>query len=1500
MRHVSTLQQDTRFKLERAEALTGFVGFYRNKYQGKGLRPNDLLWQIYGMLLMPKISGKEFSANEVGKTYKELIGPDKRMGLHQKSTLFRINSQKKFVLKAVLFGFSQIESALNACLEAYQGSDTSFTDEYKNTVLDGKTVSEFASSINLSTTFTGEQLAARLNTSQRGREIFRTAIETAALEQHNGKTCLVLTFNISFKEAEYLNQTEVLDIQNANFYSFLYAWISSNLATDSGADVAPYSVPMTKIAAGVKAAEADTSAVINKRVGADNIVVDHLGEFLYIPDVDNTERYEQELASFGARPDGSYSYDLGTAPVTDFQVNDPAAPRKKLPANMPLFTDWVNRRFAYVNSSGNVDTIDLGLTVPLSNFHIRNLLDTEVSSGQNSTPIGYALFLANATRPGFMDNIAPSAEEMDPALWRRVKELVGKPDFLNQLPLIVSRYLAIQGRPVDDLFERQGNNMGVPMRAFSEASPIPEFRFVGRIIKAAGSILQDNLEVIFRRYSVNTVLGAIAVLTVFNKYIGQYDIVVSRDKKDREAYLEQGLDENYVREALPNFRKDAAFMPHQDKADNKMRMGPKHAIYEVDAGGGKTMLILTNVLKELRDKNCRRPIIACPPHLVSSYIKEAVYFTEGKINLVPITNVSLKQHGEERLTQIVNKAPRNTIFITDFDFVKNKSTEVAYGNKMISVYRNAEMLRKFEFDLVCIDESHYLRAPSLRTKAMQTFVGEIPMKRLASGTFIADTIADVAPQFGLFDPSVFGTRDQFMRNYSADMKGSKVLAWREGAEVAIRRKMEEHCVLVKHKRKEWAALLPLPEEEFFGVELTANQRALYESILTKTMDALREAIAKDPELRDALESNDDTKVEELQFKLKRYLARLEAFLSTPETDEAGKDFLLLPEDKVSPKVLKIYERIRHHTENNIPGKILIFTNYISAAESVYNNAPPDIKKRMIHYTAENKMECKAAFETDPNKDIMVGVETSMNTGLNFQFVSRLIRMETVWTPGVLEQGNARVNRPNIKKKETREKIYFDWIVINKTIDVTKISRLISKMVSKAKFDEYDNPAFQEIPSLPQVAMTMDTIEAHNDFEGSLLPYLESYEKFKQVQHQEYVDYRQRNQGKLDPVSIPAGGLLEDSKLMTRVPYIPDMEIYGEGELGLIRYDQFVHQDAEAIEEDDDDDGAADGDEDEDTMDPKYAKLLQERAVMKGQPVHTEWGDGVITGIGKKRARVLFSDGTRKPINKLALYVITRSSTNGKDMRAELLKQVGQLPLTEPFEVPVEEGPANKKRTKPGLETITKDMEVPSAAFDITVINDYLALAYRSEGTGDKMIGRLTNMGFVKSPDYYFSRIVGPRNLFVLFKEWKNAGFKVDPKTSRTFQHVHQALKGDKKAATSYGFATEVQLKNWLRSTIKPTSDPKEIHPYPIVQDEKLFVALPLQGQAGTRAAIKIQPMNIRWKLGGGETEVLRFVSKHQEIIQVLKQIKDAGITITNLDELKEQYDDYKMVRPREE
>jgi hypothetical protein len=259
----------------------------------------------------------------------------------------------------------------------------------------------------------------------------------------------------------------------------------------------------------------------------------------------------------------------------------------------------------------------------------------------------------------------------------------------------------------------------------------------------------------------------------------------------------------------------------------------------------------------------------------------------------------------------------------------------------------------------------------------------------------------------------------------------------------------------------------------------------------------------------------------------------------------------------------VYEIIQQHIADEIPGKVLIFTQYVPTAESAFMNAPPELRAKGIHYTADNKLECRADFEGENDKIWMVGQSSSMDTGLNFQHVSRLIRLETVWTPGILEQGNSRVNRPQRKKVEKRKQIFFDWIMVNCTVDVTKISRLIAKTISKAKFDEWDNPAYQELPNLPQVPITMESIAANNDFRQELQPYLFGYRDFQQTREADYAEYRAQQGDKIKDIPVPAGGMLPDSKLLSRVPYVAGMSLYGADNLGLLRASQLVAEAAEA-------------------------------------------------------------------------------------------------------------------------------------------------------------------------------------------------------------------------------------------------------------------------------------------------------------------------------------------------
>jgi hypothetical protein len=1356
---------------------------------------------------------------------------------------------------------------------------------------------------------TGAELSVRLPVASKVRELIAEAVKLIEVEYVNNKMTLWVTFRISKDEAEYFNNTDFNSIKLCNFYLPLLDWSATGLGENG--KLPKMVMPVAQIATAVKAVTATSPA--KPRVGIDGLVFDINNNCLLIPEVDKSNEYEQKLMDFGLRDNGAYTWrgeDIGGEDLMEDKGNDT---RKRLPINMPIFTDWLNDKFAYSNSSGQLSVYDLSDTVPAGSRHILKVLNAPIHSDSAfAIVLSQAFTLAMAfdktitrTQPDATDLVeienktGRSSADYD----RTRTALFGAPVANGWEYLIRGlQFHKLAVNNSDDFFIHDG--VALPrLHQLDAIKGLPTLRFLGRAAATAYSVIGENLEAAYRKYSVMTVTQIMGVLTCMNKHAGQVDVLSETDLTERAVYLNQGVDPNYEVQPIAMIKNDLMFMPHQGKIDNITRQSPPNIVYPVDAGGGKTILILTNVLRELMKGVCKRPVIMCPPHLVAQYIEEVVYVVEGRLNIIPITNATIKAHGFEGLKKLLERAPLNTVVIVDYDCIRSQAEEVAYGNKSIRMFKVAEFLRQFEFDLVALDESHYLKnLTSGRREAVSRFIQDIPNKRIASGTLVSDTLTDLVSQVALFDPTIFGSLEQFKLEFGQEVRGSKVLGWKPGAEMQVKNRIAEHAVFAQAKRKEWAALLPESKERFIAVELTDNQRLLYESILKETMDLINEAAMANVQLREAMASDDDSVAEDLERMLRPYLARLERFLSAPDLDPAGELFLKDAADKVSPKLAKVYEIIQQHIADEIPGKVLIFTQYVPTAESAFMNAPPELRAKGIHYTADNKLECRADFEGENDKIWMVGQSSSMDTGLNFQHVSRLIRLETVWTPGILEQGNSRVNRPQRKKVEKRKQIFFDWIMVNCTVDVTKISRLIAKTISKAKFDEWDNPAYQELPNLPQVPITMESIAANNDFRQELQPYLFGYRDFQQTREADYAEYRAQQGDKIKDIPVPAGGMLPDSKLLSRVPYVAGMSLYGADNLGLLRYDQYVRQDIDTIEDDeveDSDDETETEEIDGESTDPRVLirkqlqmKRAKERILARYKQVHTEYGDGEITGIGNKRVRVKLRDGSRVRLDKMKVFVITRATTNSIDMRNELLKSVGDLPLDMPITVPVEEGPEVKSKRKARDERVKEEEVVNqrTGEFDFVIINDLLALKYRSDGENKTMLGELQNAGFRMSPEYRFARMQNHRVLLRLFRAWASEGFKIDKYVSQSIKDTFETFKTrGKQGLSKYGFATARDFANFYRDEIKPVSDPKMIKVYPQIEGGELYMMLPTAGQAGNLKAIRVPVQSVRWKEGGGALEVLRFVKNKAEGKNVLKQLLDSGVTITNLDELKDQY-----------
>ena len=1580
MRPLTNLRARTEFKLDAKELRSGFIGLFDPKLGSKNVL-NDIYYCLVADAFAPFVRNLKPDSDSI----KDVINPkdsaaysylrDRTRGRVVQSTLKKNNPAKRLEFRTPLAAVPA-NNIMTSLTVDWVFEDVRRTNEAEFRDSNVLTTSPMAGGATIS----GKEVASSFtNIMPKARGLLETCLLSLDVTERDGQAWLWATFAINQKEAEYLCNCKWVELRMSDVYPTLIDWVASIFGRYVRIPKTITKVSM--IANEVKdvLAKAEPGKV-RPRVGIDSIVTDIDGDYYVIPEVDQSAEYEQMLMEFGLKEDGSYSwatvkvlgkdtektedgdedededgdvvFNTAQEPeVEEVNINDiNPGKRKKLPANMPIFSDWLNDKFVCSNTAGNLAIYDLSDTVPATARHFTQFLDTKITGTEKK----------GSGVPAFISQMVMIGGGFDPAVWNEEPKDADAtvrtsavfmtavknptvPQVHTSFQTMMQRAFKLQQAYAgdgseDSLYVGRGDVRFdyVKVEDLVPTSQFDAFKFVGRAVSLAATAIENNIEVLYTRMSVMSALKLLAMARMIKNSAPHAKQIRELDVTERKAYLEQGVDENYKAPPIANIKElkldkkgevesGLVFQPHQSKIDNLMRDHPKCAAYPVDAGGGKTILIMTNILREMQAGVCKKPIIVCPDTLVDQYVTEAVFVTEGRVNIIPITNQTMRMHGEERLKMMIESAPPNTIVVSEFMyFLPGRAKQLAYGNKSTVVWTNAEWLRQFEFDLIAVDEVHKLKnLSSGRRMATARLMQDIPYKRIASGTLIDDTLGDLVSQVALMDPTIFGSSEKFKEEYGEDVRGGKVISWREGAQQEMQEKIRANMVWAQARRKEWAALLPPMQEEFWGVDLTENQRLLYDSILKETTDLIEEAMAKDPELKEAVESGDETLADDLESMLRPYLVRLERFLSAPETDELAPVFLKADEDKISPKVRKIHEICQNHIKNNIPGKIVIFTNYKASAKAVYEYAPPELKKIMIHYTAGRKMECRSQFARDDSKRIMVGQSSTMDTGINFQMASRLIRMETIWTPGILEQGNSRINRPQLKKAESRNMVYFDWIMVNRTIDITKIARLTAKILNKAKFDNADVPEYIALPQMPVIPMKISTIAMKNDFTTDLMPYLEAYVQLNGpdgVRAKDYEKYRKENEGKLHPVPMKSAGLLKGSKLMSRVPYVPGMTIYGADQLGLVRYDEFCNidldedetSDSEADESDTDKDPNGD---DSETLEKRRhlaemeRRWAMERELVTNMPCHTEYGDGVIEGC-KWKVWVRFPwSGKRWRIPKLQVFVTTRTTTSNKDMRKELLKAVGDLPLTEPIEVPVEVGSQTtkirnkiaaeklvKKAPKKGVKVVeeVEEEEGTGVSFQFAIVNDMLALEFDAENSSPEAAAAVQNYGFKLSPEYWITRVRGPIVMLDLFNTLGKKGFTLDTKTSDHLKRIWMVIKKQKALIKQAGFATSLDITHFFREAIKPSADPQRLKVFPLVRDGYLYMVMPSKGQAANAKAVKVPVNLIRWVKGGGQGEMLRFVKNKQEALEVLRKIKADGLNILNEKELAKQFKTLKV------
>jgi len=1066
---------------------------------------------------------------------------------------------------------------------------------------------------------------------------------------------------------------------------------------------------------------------------------------------------------------------------------------------------------------------------------------------------------------------------------------------------------------------------------------------------------------------------------------------------------------------VPGSSDSFQMFPHQVGAHQYLRNHPRFAVLDIAPGGGKTILLLSDVAALVREKKINRACVLAPNGLVRNWVEDMHAITQGKWNIIPITTASFKLWEDERLTKMLQKAPRNTIVVIGTSVLKTRPYPVVIGNHVERVSAVLEFVKKFGFDYVALDESHRAKNPrTANHKAIKqlTTASNVKYVRLATGTLISNKLTDVVGQAALFNSQIFRTPEEYESENKEQVGETKIYRWRDDTAHKAREQLSKHSAVITVKRKEWAFMLPVPQERFITVSMEKDtseggliHQLMYDSILKETMEDIKkdtnlmamlsgkgdsegegdgdeddgDGDEDDDGTADAPEDMDDALVQELEARLNPYLARLEQMLTDPVGDPFGATYFegLNSSNFVSNKVLKIIERIKlsfadiewekgreyklktvvdidgqryvlmppkgvpisntevyHAPYRSVKspvddvdrwkkeprGKVLVFCRYKRSVEAIYRALPADLKKIAVkfHGDVKDKQSGLDAFKADPlsrtkGAQILIANEQSISEGHNLQMADRMIRVEAPWAPGELDQSASRIFRPDPSGKFSRENIYLDWVLTNGSLEVAKMGRLISKMITKAQFDEDKNPLYADINvnELPPIPMGLDTIKSV-PLIADILPYIESYQNLVSIQSAEFAEMRATRPSKM--FDIEPEPMIEDAKIIEFVPYVPNMRIPDRHGFGLVKLMDYLqdadNEDAKAV--------AAD-----------YSKLV-------GMYAHTEMGNGTVVRISQSRPDKDAPDATRKLTRvwvKLAgsedvydgppsminlatnldeetiknFEVKVPWATKGDKRRAERLRAAAErkalsdakklalrklreqkaLEKLRQLEKLKTAKPKPRPRVEEPEDEEPEEDENNNVELFPVVYNGFLALEAITE---DEDI-LLKHYGFRKFGDYAYVAIKDYQT-FTGVLDYLTSKFTLSSVILRRLNSLHDSFVSGRGRKFAVEQAPISELRNFYMlshklSVVDKTTRKPELKVYPVILGDVLMLNIDIATNPAVRKILgKVIPGTKSAKFASASGIEVIFLPTKNDLIRKVKEMEAEGFVITNKDQLK--------------
>ena len=1269
------------------------------------------------------------------------------------------------------------------------------------------------------------------------------------------------------------------------------------------------------------------------RVNEYNLAVDSNGNFYYIPKINRVMEFETEVEESGEWiNESTWTADSPWAGESE---------GKRKIKNQIIWNDESSGVLSYF-LDGEQRILDLNKIVPASDPQIYRFLTSPIMGGSDHSPDGVVGAMLDYLNPTIkvarlkdaIDQIEIDSRDFKALLNPKTETPVGGIQFVNlnwnynvdkngdMLRKAIADHVRVYGigsyiREVGHTISRiveltEGDVYSEAFRKAIEANP--DYNWINtisldkltlldlgensacRFLRPIGKLLDlvskeiagDPIGFVqdFGRKSVDETLASIAFATIWQNYRKKLPKLEKTYAKFRESIELVDKKQDWTPPKTPLVTKNYKLFPHQGGVLQQLERNPKLVLMHVDAGGGKTQLALYKILQLLDQGEVKKPLIISPNNLKANYVNDANFMTNGKLNVFPIDTHSLKDYYKtyDRLARAIEEAPPNTVFVTDDDWLKGVPTTISYGTRTLERSINNDFLQKLSFDAIFLDESHRGKnEDSIRTDNIQRLFSnpQVKYKYLMSGTVVSNELNDLVSQVSMLDSTLLGEKDEFDKKYGMQFLSSgKVTQWKPSAAKDVKKLLRENICLIESTRKDWESLLPEAIHEFHFVQLTPTQMKIYRDLgLSQT-----EEMMTDPKLQKVLADGDDKAIESAMYP---WLQKLERFVSAPgKFDlfealglEGGE--VLKGDDLISPKVKKAIELCEKHLKDNKKGKILVFTSYIASAEAVYELMPTELQRQTIPYRAQGGITQIGTFLHNDKYRILVGVEKSLNTGHNFVNTSRIIRMESVYTPGELEQGESRIFRPT-KQKEITHK-YLDWILGEKTVDMLKGGRLIAKAVDRAKLS--DDQEYQVLPSLPRLPLDRTSLLAQLTKEN-IKPYRDAYGKMHEITKEVYKAHRENPATLKDEFLVPTKSDLPGSKLIRQLPYIENGQLPLQG-TGL--EDKLVSAEVYASEF------------------TEYFSSME--MPMKDLRVHSEYGEGIVVksetnGKQTPNVQILFDNGMKKTISRTRVFIFT-DQENIKSTQVnvkEAVRKVTKFPNTPPSDL---DQPSSLKDELEEIDEAISDIneDVPDAesyvsseVFMLTAmgLNNQVALEVNLGVENAPENTTLEVEGFEFSKQHAEGMIRDRTIMGKLYDKIKTFteenDFVLQPHVVTMLENAKNAWDRSRKAALILKLLDmETMRKNTIFRQRQRRND--ELYLSFVIKEGVFYIQVILNSAGRQFVRKKIAGFN--WKVSEGD-----WVVRHRTKKDALDFVRELShkYLISNLDEVVEQINTLKLVK----